>query len=232
MTRFQLPWRAAPAILAAPAAPTITHLPAGGPATSDRAALAGIEEGMGYYFTTYLKGTILKQHDERIRWMGRRLRQLEKRYREVLFVCSLLDWPWVRDAYQRNLGDAPNAHVLQADLRDLPFAPRSIEYLYCIGVLQHTPDPLASARGLVELLAPGGRSSPRRALTRCARDRAAGLPPGRAGRILPGPVPVLGRRRAPGQPPGAPCGERHREDGGRGAGSRRPLYVSRRRHRT
>src|SRR5262249_35496848 len=53
--------------------------------------------------------------------------------------------------------------------------------------------------------------------------------PGRAGRILPrlrpGPPPAPGPGPAPGQPRGAPCGERHREVGGRGAGSRRPLYV-------
>jgi SAM-dependent methyltransferase len=61
------------------------------------------------------------------------------------------------DAAHRNLVEQPHAHVLQADLRSLPVAPRSIEYLYCIGVLQHTPDPMASARSLVELLAPGGQ---------------------------------------------------------------------------
>jgi hypothetical protein len=43
------------------------------------------------------------QHAERIAWMAHRLRELERRHRSILFVCSLLDWPWIRDAYQRRL---------------------------------------------------------------------------------------------------------------------------------
>jgi hypothetical protein len=41
------------------------------------------------------------QHSERIVWMAQRLRRLEQRYRSILFVCSLLDWPWIRAAYMR-----------------------------------------------------------------------------------------------------------------------------------
>ena len=32
-------------------------------------------------------------------WMAARLRELEARYRSILLVCSILDWPWIRDAY-------------------------------------------------------------------------------------------------------------------------------------
>ncbi len=39
------------------------------------------------------------QHANRIAWMAAQLRYLEKRYRSILFVCSLLDWPWIRQAY-------------------------------------------------------------------------------------------------------------------------------------
>lgn len=60
------------------------------------------------------------------------------------------------DAAHRNLIGQPRVHVVQADLRSLPAPQRSFRFLYSIGVLQHTPDPLASARRLVELLAPGG----------------------------------------------------------------------------
>ena len=35
----------------------------------------------------------------RIAHMARRLRDLTARYRSVLCVCSLLDWPWLREAY-------------------------------------------------------------------------------------------------------------------------------------
>jgi hypothetical protein len=43
------------------------------------------------------------QHAERIAWMAHRLRELEHRHHSILFVCSLLDWPWIRDAYMRRL---------------------------------------------------------------------------------------------------------------------------------
>jgi len=33
--------------------------------------------------------------------MAARLRELEAKYQQVLFVCSLMDWPWVLDAYMR-----------------------------------------------------------------------------------------------------------------------------------
>jgi len=43
------------------------------------------------------------QPTQRVRHMAERLRQLEKRYERILFVCSVLDWPWVREAYQEQL---------------------------------------------------------------------------------------------------------------------------------
>ncbi|MEX2174162.1 MAG: hypothetical protein WD872_07355 [Pirellulaceae bacterium] len=39
------------------------------------------------------------QHAQRIAHMARRLRDLEQRYSSILFVGSLLDWPWIREAY-------------------------------------------------------------------------------------------------------------------------------------
>ncbi|MFW6162785.1 MAG: hypothetical protein ACODAJ_08425 [Planctomycetota bacterium] len=48
--------------------------------------------------------------DEQTRWrvetMAARLRALEERFERILFVCSLLDWPWVRQAWQRG-GEQP-----------------------------------------------------------------------------------------------------------------------------
>jgi hypothetical protein len=38
----------------------------------------------------------------RIAHMAARLRQLERRYKSILFVCSILDWPWIREAYVEN----------------------------------------------------------------------------------------------------------------------------------
>ena len=41
-------------------------------------------------------------HLERIRHMAARLRELETQHESVLFLCSILHWPWLREAYQEN----------------------------------------------------------------------------------------------------------------------------------
>lgn len=40
------------------------------------------------------------QPRRRVARMGARLRELEQRYDSILCVCSVLDWPWIRSAYQ------------------------------------------------------------------------------------------------------------------------------------
>jgi hypothetical protein len=47
------------------------------------------------------------QQWDRCRTMAVRLRELETRHRSILFVCSIMDWPWIRDAYRERL--APDA---------------------------------------------------------------------------------------------------------------------------
>jgi len=39
------------------------------------------------------------QPQERVVHMAVRLRELERRYKSILLVCSALDWPWIREAY-------------------------------------------------------------------------------------------------------------------------------------
>jgi hypothetical protein len=39
------------------------------------------------------------QPTDRVVMMAHRLHELEKKYKSILFVCSLVDWPWVKDAY-------------------------------------------------------------------------------------------------------------------------------------
>ena len=41
----------------------------------------------------------LGQPRARIEWMAHRLRELEQQYQSILFICSVLDWPWIRGAY-------------------------------------------------------------------------------------------------------------------------------------
>lgn len=46
----------------------------------------------------------------------------------------------VDSAFARTRGLA-NCHVIQADAFQLPFRPANFDYVYCLGVLQHLPDP-------------------------------------------------------------------------------------------
>jgi hypothetical protein len=43
------------------------------------------------------------QPRERALVMAARLRELEQRHESILFVCSIIDWPWVREAYVEQL---------------------------------------------------------------------------------------------------------------------------------
>ncbi len=57
----------------------------------------------------------------------------------------------------KNLGERENVRVIQADIFDLPFRPGSFDFVYCFGVLQHTPDVRGAFFALPRQLAPGGR---------------------------------------------------------------------------
>lgn len=54
--------------------------------------------------------------------------------------------------------ELPNAHVVQADIYNLPFA-RSFDYAFSIGVLHHLPDPRAGFRSLASKVKTGGHIS-------------------------------------------------------------------------
>ncbi len=60
------------------------------------------------------------------------------------------------DAARLNLAPAEPL-ICQASIYELPFAPRTFDYVYCIGVIQHTPDPVASVRALSQMVKPGGQ---------------------------------------------------------------------------
>lgn len=52
------------------------------------------------------------QHQDRICHMAGRLRELELTHRHILCVCSVLDWPWLRQAYQEGRSsDSPGDEV-------------------------------------------------------------------------------------------------------------------------
>lgn len=59
------------------------------------------------------------------------------------------------ESARQNTRQLPNAHVIQADMYHLPLRKASLDFVYCIGVLHHLPDPKAGFLGLAKLLAPG-----------------------------------------------------------------------------
>jgi SAM-dependent methyltransferase len=68
-----------------------------------------------------------------------------------------VDYSGAVDACRQNLGPSARLDVLQADMYHLPFRPRRFEFVYCFGVLQHTPDVRKAFAALAAQLAPAGR---------------------------------------------------------------------------
>ena len=57
----------------------------------------------------------------------------------------------------RRTAKLPSAHVVQADLRRLPFADGTFDLAYSYGVLHHVADPPAAIREIARVTQPGGR---------------------------------------------------------------------------
>jgi SAM-dependent methyltransferase len=68
-----------------------------------------------------------------------------------------LDYSSAVDACRANLGAHARLNVVQGDIYHLPFRPASFDDVYCLGVLQHTPDVERSFSSLPRQVRPGGR---------------------------------------------------------------------------
>lgn len=68
-----------------------------------------------------------------------------------------LDYSSAVDACYANLKHHRNLHVVQGDLYALPFFERSFDFVYSLGVLQHTPNVAAAFGGLPLTVKKGGR---------------------------------------------------------------------------
>jgi 2-polyprenyl-3-methyl-5-hydroxy-6-metoxy-1,4-benzoquinol methylase len=82
------------------------------------------------------------------------------RFTEVLLArgarVTSVDLSDAVDANQENCAQDERHRVAQADLRRLPFAPRSFDVVFCLGVVQHTPEPEQTIASLYEHVKPGG----------------------------------------------------------------------------
>jgi SAM-dependent methyltransferase len=83
------------------------------------------------------------------------------RFAEVALLCGAevvaVDYSSAVDACWANLSHHPGFHAVQADVYHLPFRPSMFDFVYCFGVLQHTPDVRGAFMALPAQLAAGGR---------------------------------------------------------------------------
>lgn len=83
------------------------------------------------------------------------------RFTEIALGCGAeviaLDYSSAVDACWLNNRTKGRLHCVQGDIYHLPFAPAAFDYVYCLGVLQHTPDVEAAFLSLVRAVARGGR---------------------------------------------------------------------------
>ncbi len=67
-----------------------------------------------------------------------------------------MDYSSAVDAARQNLSRFGNVHFVQGDILNPPLATGSLDFVYSIGVLQHTPDPRVGMTSLIRRLKPGG----------------------------------------------------------------------------
>ena len=82
------------------------------------------------------------------------------RFTEVLVKtgATILSFDYLTavDANQRNNGDSENLVLFQGDIFNIPVKDCSVDRVFCLGVIQHTPDPHAAFVSLASKLKPGG----------------------------------------------------------------------------
>ncbi|MDH5545512.1 MAG: methyltransferase domain-containing protein [Gammaproteobacteria bacterium] len=85
------------------------------------------------------------------------------RFTEVLLACGAkvvsFDFSGAVEANYTNNRNKGDLFLFQGDLYDIPFPDKYFDYVFCYGVLQHTPDPDAAYRSIFSKLKPGGKIS-------------------------------------------------------------------------
>jgi ubiquinone/menaquinone biosynthesis C-methylase UbiE/uncharacterized protein YbaR (Trm112 family) len=60
------------------------------------------------------------------------------------------------DAAKENLKGRTNVHLVQASIYEMPFRDGLFDFAYCIGVVQHTPQPQRALSSIARVVKPGG----------------------------------------------------------------------------
>lgn len=67
-----------------------------------------------------------------------------------------VDFSSAVEANYQNNGPSERLKLFRASIYDLPFEPEQFDYVFCFGVLQHTPDFKKSVECLISMVRPGG----------------------------------------------------------------------------
>ncbi|MBP6432969.1 MAG: class I SAM-dependent methyltransferase [Ferruginibacter sp.] len=67
-----------------------------------------------------------------------------------------VDYSNAVEANFKNNGPNDRLHLYQASIYDMPFAKQQFDKVFCLGVLQHTPNVEASVKALIDMVKPGG----------------------------------------------------------------------------
>lgn len=68
-----------------------------------------------------------------------------------------LDYSTAVDATYKNLKNHPNLFIVQADIYSMPLPENFFDFVYSLGVLQHTPDVEKAFKALIPILKPKGK---------------------------------------------------------------------------
>lgn len=85
------------------------------------------------------------------------------RFTEILLDAGArvisFDYSSAVEANWRNNGTRGDLLLFQGDIYDIPFENDTFDFVFCYGVLQHTPDPARAFEALLSKVRPGGRLS-------------------------------------------------------------------------
>ncbi len=101
------------------------------------------------------------QSTDRINWMAAKLKELESQYKSILLVCSILDWPWIREAYHTG-SPPPEQETFFSPILSFPVDPANLIFalgelpyitsLYERGRSELLPDDNLSVDGIKEMV--------------------------------------------------------------------------------